>query len=236
MSLLANIVPYVCSLTTEDQGRIDRMPPGVVGIASGFLGRYREFDNCADLIWVPKGTVKQWCLGVDPCHHFNEMARELLKEPEREWLWILGDDHVFTQDLLLNLYERNVDIVVPLCLRRTDFTPVLNQDGKNGFHSIPDSWGELKGKSGLFEWTGVTGNAGMLIRRNVFEKMEPPWFRAGQLHPEFSSSDLYFCKAAQEAGFKIYIDLDNHIGHINHMAIWPRRDESGDWFVDVRNI
>lgn len=236
MSLIENVVPYTIGLTPEYESKIASLPKGVVGIASAFLGRYREFDACLNSVWLPPASVKQWCLGVDPCHHFNDMCRKVLSDKDLQWVWILGDDHVFTQDLWLNLYERNVDIVVPLCLRRSGFTPVLNEGEDKGFAAIQDSWKYLSGKKGLIEWPGVCGNAGMLIRRNVLEAMEPPWFRAGQLNPEFSASDLFFCHLAQKSGFKIHVDLDNHIGHINHTAIWPRRDEAGEWFVDTRSL
>jgi hypothetical protein len=230
---MGDVVPYGRELTPDIQERLNALPPGEVGVASHFLGRYREFDGCFNTVWLPPGSVKEYFLGVDPCHHFNEMVRRM-RDRKLEWVWILGDDHVFCQDLWLKLWERDVDIVVPMCLRRTDFTPILNHDAAGGFICIGDSWPLVAAKSGLMEWEGTTGNAGMLIRKHVFDKIEEPWFQAGKLSPEFSGSDLYFCYQAQKAGFKVWIDLDNPIGHINHMAIWPRRDEEGAWHIDVR--
>jgi hypothetical protein len=212
----------------------EKIPPGLVGTATAYLGRYREFDQCLDRIWLPDGSEKRSVLGCDPGYSFNVLSKIMIDRPEFEWIWILGDDHTFPQDLWLKLYVRNVDIIVPLCLRRNDYSPVLNYGEEGKFVPHPDRWEVLRGKSGLMEWNGTCGNAGMLIRRNVLEKMEYPWFRQGQLDPQYSSSDLYFCWAAQKAGFKIWIDLDNCIGHIDHIGIWPRRDEEGNWFVDFR--
>ena len=234
--LVDNLVPYTMSLTDEIKERLRSMPPGVVGIASAQLGRYREFDWCLENVWLPPGSVKRWCMGVDVCHNFNDMARFTLESPEFKWLWILGDDHLFTQDLMMELFARDRDVVVPLCLRRSnDFAPVLNWGREKNFTAVQDSWAEIKGKSGLMDWPGTAGNAGMLVKRHVLEALEEPWFRAGQLHPGYSSSDLYFCDAFERLGFRLLIDLDNVIGHINHMGIWPRRDENGEWHLDVRN-
>jgi len=230
---MSDTLPYTRNITPDIEDRLRDMPAGEVGVATHFLGRYREFDAAFQTVWLPPGCTKEYFLGVDPCHHFNEMVRKM-QSRNYEWVWILGDDHVFCQDLWMKLYERDVDIVVPLCLRRTDFTPILNEDAAAGFIAINQSWNQLIGKTGMLEWYGTCGNAGMLIRKHVFDKIEEPWFRAGKLSPEFSGSDLYFAHQAQRAGFKVWIDLDNTIGHINHMAIWPRRDEGGDWHIDVR--
>ena len=131
MSLIDNIVPYTLTWTDDLTKELDTYPPGVVGIASAFLGRYREIDSCLNLVHLPPGTIKQWCLGVDPSHHFNEMCRTVISNPTFQWIWILGDDHVFTTDLWYRLYKHNLDIVVPLCLRRSGFTPILN-NGSDG--------------------------------------------------------------------------------------------------------
>ena len=209
-------------------------PPGIVATATAYLGRYREFDSALSLVWLPEGTEKKYGLGCDPGYSFNVLSKIVLDNPKYEWVWILGDDHVFAPDLWLKLFSRDVDIVVPLCLRRYDFNPVLNLGEEGGFIPHPDPWSVIAGKSGLMEWTGTCGNAGMFIRRKVLETMEFPWFRQGQLDPKYSSSDLYFSWTAQKAGFKIYIDLDNCIGHIDHLAIWPRKAEDGHWYVDYR--
>lgn len=232
--VLGAMVPYEGGLREEDIERINKIPPGLVGTLTHYLGRYREFDVALQMVWVPPNSEKKYFLGVDIAANLNTMVEALMENPKWEWLWMLGDDHVFTNDLFLKLYERDVDIVVPLCLRRDGFTPVLNYGEKEGCKSIQNSWEPLIGKSGLLKWEGTCGNAGMLVRRKVFKKLELPCFRAGQLSPKFSSVDLYFSLMAQKAGFDIYIDLDNTIGHIEHMAIWPARLPDGSWQVEIR--
>jgi hypothetical protein len=228
-TIIQRSLPYyyeVCPPSVAQ--KINSSPPGVVGVATAFLGRYREFDICLTEGWFPPESDVLWCMGVDPCHHFNSMVEDMYSDPQLQWVWILGDDHTFTQDLWFKLYERDVDIVVPLCLKRDRIPrPLL----ENGPEPTDNYWDWIEGKSGLMEWNGDVGNAGMLIRRHVFDKIEPPWFRAGRKDPGYSSSDLNFCRTVHELGFKIYVDLDNTIGHIQHYSVWPQRDEDGSWSV-----
>ena len=171
--LLGAMVPYYVQ-SNKLQMRANNHPPGLVGTCTHYLGRYREFDTALSMAIVPNESVKQYYMGVDVANNFNSMVENLLANEPWKWLWILGDDHVFTNDLWVNLYERNVDIVVPLCLHRDGFQPVLSYGEDKGFERIPNAWDEIKGKTGLMKWTGTCGNAGMVIRRNVFEKLEFP--------------------------------------------------------------
>jgi len=210
-------------------------PAGHIGIASGFLGRYREFDYCVARMVSPPGSSYQYYLSVDICRNFNQMARYFLKNPDFQWLWILGDDHLFSENLLLSLLDRNVDVVTPLCCRRlSPYTVILHTELAQGCGSLPDPWEPIKGKTGLFEWNGTSGNAGMLIRRRVFEAMTDPYFENGKTAPGVGASDLYFWHKLHEMGIKTYLDLDNTIGHISHVAIWPKyNSETGAWFPQV---
>lgn len=216
-------------------------PPGHIGVASYFLGRYREFDYCLARTEMPQGSASRYYISVDVCHNFNLMCRVLMENPQFEWLWILGDDHLFNPDLLIKLLDREVDVVVPLCCRRmAPYFPVLHNGPDYGpegkWASVTDPWGALKGKTGLLDWEGTTGNAGMLIRRHVLEAMSDPWFESGKTNPGVGGSDIYFWHKLRQQGFKGLIDLDNIIGHITHAAIWPHQDEeTGGWTYEMRS-
>lgn len=213
-------------LTTE-------FPPGVIGVASSFLGRYREFDVSVSNIVVPQGTVVEWRLGVNIAHNFNNTIRSMLSSGA-QWVWILGDDHVFLPNTLLNLLRRKVDVVVPLCLRRSSpFLPVLHTSVSGGCARL--DWSFLEGKSGLVDISDIAaGNAGMLIQRRVIETMSEPWFETGQINSELGSPDLWFCEKLRNYGIKLHLDLDNPIGHITHAAVWPSKNDQGQYVVDIR--
>ena len=208
--------------------------PGIIGVASGFLGRYREFSICLQRIKAPPQTIIDWRMGVCIAMHFNDMIRTMLSDEQYKWLWILGDDHVFDPDLLMNLLNRNVDVVVPLCLKRVPpYLPIIFGGREQGFQ--PLGWGGLANKTGLVKLeSSLLGNAGMLIRRHVAEKMPSPWFENGRMNPELGGCDLWFCQKLHDLGLGLHLDTDNAIGHLSHVSVWPVRNANGHWTPDLR--
>lgn len=68
----------------------------------------------------------------------------------------------------------------------------------------------------------------VMIAREVFEEMEPPWFmydyndmNAGENY-QYPGSDAYFCKKARAAGFHIYCDTDLTSPHIAYKLVGER--------------
>lgn len=142
---------------------------------------------------------------------------------------MLGDDHVFSPDLLEKLINRNVDIVVPLCLQRAKpLQPVLQKEISPGkvekmtFDDLPNRTKLWRLPHGIY-----TGNAGMLVKRRVFDIMGYPWMEQGQLVPGRGGFDLYFCKKAQELKILVHLDLENTTGHMTHVGIWPEEKDDG---------
>jgi hypothetical protein len=61
----------------------------------------------------------------------------------------------------------------------------------------------------LHEDGGFTGGHCLLIRREVFEAMEPPWFSNRKGY-----EDRFFCEKAIAAGFPLYVDRSVVAGHV----------------------
>jgi len=62
----------------------------------------------------------------------------------------------------------------------------------------------------LIECDGIGGGC-LLVHRRVFEAIEKPYFKC---NPDtFIGEDFYFCRKAQAAGFKIYLDPGVLCGH-----------------------
>lgn len=219
-------------MLAEKMPEVKVRPPGLIGISSSTMGRYREFDMTLSTVEIPPASSMTWEIGLYLALNYNNLCRKLLASKDLQWLWILNDDHVFRPDILTKLLDRNVDIVMPLCLKRTSpFYPVIYETQEKGFKQLDFDY--IKDKEGLIEVAG-TGHAGILIRRSVIEKMENDWHRVGWLNTEYDACDLYFCKKARDMGFKIYVDLDNPIGHLAHMAVWPYRNKNGEYSTGIR--
>lgn len=203
------------------------LPPaaGTIGVLSGDLARYSDFALALMHTIKPDGTKLVWMRGVDVVSNMNMMVAAAATA-HSEWLWILGDDHVFDPDTLMRLLAHDVDVVVPLCLKRSPpYDPVVythqNEIGEYvGAHDLPEH--------GLHK-IHAAGTAGMLVRRRVFEAIDWPPFatEGGGLN-----EDLTFCKRVREAGFDIHVDVDVPIGHISQISVWPLFEE-GEWKIGL---
>jgi len=159
--------------------------------------------------------------GVNVTHNCNEACKMML-EKGMEWLWLIGDDHVFAPNIVEELMKHDVDVIVPHCLKRVpSFEPVIyaesdEDDIHTPYLDIPATRMPRLPESGLTP-VHAAGTAGMLIRRRVLEQMEQPYFRTYGHQNE----DLMFCKRIREMGIQIYCDPEIKLGHIGLVAVYP---------------
>lgn len=195
-------------------------PGGTVVVLSHELSRYADFTISLMRLKAPGGSGLHWQKGVEIVLGLNNAIRNL----QGEWLWILGDDHTFQPDTLLKLLERDVDIVVPACASRIyPFLPVIFWDKEGTL--MHTSWDTVIPNS-LIEVAGA-GTAGMLIKKRVLDALGDPWFEAGKHNAQTIAEDLWFCRRAREAGFKVHLDSSQMIGHITPATIWPAVSPDG---------
>lgn len=197
---------------------------GTVVALSGEAARYTRFFVCMQSLGyqLPAGSSVRFVLGSDIAESRNQACEEM----EGDWVWFIDDDHAFRDDVLVNLLKRNEDIVTPICLRRAgSFLPIPAVDGD--FMDL-----SKYGSDDLVE-VEHAGSSGMLIRREVIEALEPPWFELGRLDDgRRISEDVNFCRRAREAGFKIHVDLGVRLGHITTAVVWPVwNEELGRWLT-----
>lgn len=205
------------------------MTPGLVGVIAQETSRYSMFSASLTSLKLPEGTAIKWWFGMEIADNCNALVREMYQQ-EKEWLWLLGDDHSFSPPILERLLAHDADIVVPLCLMRyPPYRPViysgLTDAGKRRDVDLDDH------PAGGLIPVHSAGSGGMLIRRRVFDALEDPWFRAYQDDATKLSEDLYFCDQAREAGFDIYCDLDTNLGHLFAGVVWPVRNPDGWTFA-----
>lgn len=196
-----------------------KVTSGSIAYLVSDLARYDEFYESLRHTVTPDGTITYKAMGVDIVSKLNEA----IKVMKGDWIWFLGDDHVWHHELLMKLLDRDVDVVVPLCSRRKPpFSPTIFKNDKrsDGQWGVMN-WNEIPQTSGLLKVEGRIGTAGMLIRKKVLDKIGFPWFEIGQECSHLLQEDMYFCKKIQEAGFDIYCDLDHPIGHIFRGVVWP---------------
>lgn len=191
-----------------------------VAVTADLAARYTVFAACLTRLVMPEGSEIRWHLGSDISANRNRAVNEA----KTDYIWFIDDDHAFQPYLLLRLLSHKLPVVAPVCLRRNgNFLPTA---------VVNDRVFELGEQSdAALVPVQRTGTAGMLLQRDVFEKVPEPWFemRNGR------SEDYVFCDKLNDAGVDIHIDLGARLGHITTAVVWPTYEDgwkTGFQFAD----
>lgn len=216
------------------QGVKSHHPPGGVCMISGELTRFGQSMQAWTRLQVPAGSASPWIMGTLVGNNINSAFRSIMAAPSLEWAWLMGDDHTYEPDILLNLLDRQVDVIVPLCLNRSvPFDPTIIEADKNGNPVRLKHLEDLGTSSGLYRLGPheTCGDAGILVRRHVLEKIGDPWHRLLK-SGSHNAEDREFIKRVKDEGFEVHVDLDNVIGHLGVVEYKPVRKETG-WEVRI---
>lgn len=199
------------------------MSGGAIGVTCAETGRYSLFSASLGRLKQPEDTNLYFVTGSDREQGRNELVKAMLDGGD-EWLLFLDDDQIFEEDLLLRLLAREVDVVGALYLRRDmPYTPICYEARIPVGKYMPVDLAPY-GQDEMIK-VDVVGTGGMLVRRRVFESMDPPWFKRGK-HTE----DIIFCNEIRDR-FDIYCDLGARMGHMTTTAVWPGVGQQGEWAV-----
>jgi hypothetical protein len=178
---------------------------------------------------VPDKSCMLWTCGPLIAGNMNHNFRTFLNHQDNlQWAWIIGDDHTFKPDVILDLLKREKDVIVPLCMNREPpcaFTIIDETNNKHrDFDKVPTS--------GIFklEEYEVCGDAGMLLSRAAVEKLGPPWYE-NLISGTYTSEDRYFARKIHKLGMDIWIDTEVQLGHVTPCLITPIIGDAGDWNV-----
>lgn len=206
---------------------------GTVIVAAATQPRYYEFSLALDALVTPVDSKLNIIRSCDITQNFNDGIKKMIGD----WAWFLGDDHSFEPGLLMHLLNHKVDVVVPItpCKSPPWFPCVMHglPDGKGGGYwdeKMPlYHWDELSGNGLLaLPYGDFIGQAGMLVRKHVLDKIGYPWFKAGQIDPGRLQEDLTFCKELQTLGYTVWVDQDIIFDHYYMNCITARR-HLGKW-------
>ena len=190
------------------------IPAGTAVLRCGTTPRYHLAEGCWDDLEVPSGASKLRQVGLEVAHNLNRAVERMTGD----WLATIDDDHAYAPGTLLRLlrqmYERDLDVLVPLIVHKTPpYAPVLSGAELNG-HGLTA--------------VQAAGTGYMLIRRRVFDGMDEPYFRVGQLDGDLYQEDIDFCLRACGRGFRVWCDPSTPIGHITQVTVWPHVFSGGE--------
>jgi hypothetical protein len=223
-----------------------QMKPTVKVMVAVPTGGHPRWEFCHDLAnfigfttlkLVATGRVDLSLSWVNGCYvavNRNDLAVMAL-EQEATHILYLDDDMRFPPWALEQLLARKTDIVAAnYTTRKMPIRPVTlnNIDWEDGSNPSDVVWSP-EGATGLQEVDALGGGV-LLVDTDVFVKLEYPFFEQWYDRKRLRNvgEDVDFCKKAQNAGYKVYIDHDlshhvRHIGVIEHRmtAAWEAWQE-----------
>lgn len=150
----------------------------------------------------------------------NELVKMLL-DSEFTHLLMLDADHQHPSDLPFHFARRVMDdptkqVISALVFRRGQpYDPCHYIGDEEGIACTLAEW-----KPGMVK-IDVTGAAALLVAREVFEAMEPPWFAFDYSHADkgvYPGEDTWFSRKCAEHGFDIWVDTTVTSPHL--MEAW----------------
>jgi len=151
-----------------------------------------------------------------PVHHArNYIVNEFLRNPNSDYLLFLDSDMVLVDEetflnRLLRLIKSDCDIASALSFKKDyPFVPTMYRHLGEKYMFIED-WKQGE----ILEVDGI-GMSSCLIKREVLEKIPPPWFEFKEIGKrEYLSEDLTFCKKVNKFNFTIKVDTGLIAAHI----------------------
>jgi len=166
---------------------------------------------------VPKGGRLHLfnSMGTLICDQRQNLILEALNVKADYVLW-LDSDHRFPKDMVDRLHSHQQPIVAAnYSTRRVPAKPVAlaNDRCDELVYTTKDSTG--------LEEVAAIGMGAMLESTEVYKKLGLPFFTIGysQAAGDFFGEDVFHCRKAREAGFKVMVDHDvskevRHIGSL----------------------
>jgi hypothetical protein len=161
------------------------------------------------------------------------MARNYLVErfleTDAEWLWFVDSDAHFLPPTLARLLSWDVPVVgaVGMMKKKPGVLPNLFggfADDEHGYEVLASEVYQFVGQHYDYETNdsqiidpapegslvpvSFTGCHCLLVRREVIEDIDPPWFS-----DRLGLEDKFFCLKAGEAGYQVYVDMSVLAGH-----------------------
>lgn len=202
----------------------------LIAVPTAEVARKARFYDALNALELPKDgiTIKTSAHGQSPAQNRNVMI-EQAQIHKCSHIMFIDDDTLFPSNMLIQLLSHNVDVVTGMYLMRNyPHQPIIFDeslvDGRCRFHYLSDN------ETGLIPIVNC-GLGACLIKMHVFDGMEKPYIRLGELQKDHWCDDIGFFNRlrATNPEVKIYCDLDMPVGHMGHVTLWPKLNENGKW-------
>jgi hypothetical protein len=207
----------------KDRSNSDRVKVCISMITRGsMLAATSEWilQACAELF--PDVEV-HYVIDGHPVDHMRNLQVKRFLESDCTHLFTIDSDCVPQNETIQKLLERNLPIVVaptPAYIDNKLGLLVGDRNTNADYKKGEPLYRQHQPLTGLQECDAV-GGSGLLIKREVFEAIKPPYFKFEYDDDGYSvlSEDLYFCNKVRAAGYKIYADCDLVQSHIKELDL-----------------
>lgn len=201
-----------------------KLPPIGVGVISGELTRYADFMQSLVQIMVPPNSTILWHCGALIREVMNMTFQTFVKLKHLEYIWVIGDDHTFPPNIVLDLATLDKDAVIPLVLnRQPPCHPCIVNENDKTMRRLSD----IPFEPFKLEDYETCGDAGMLLSRRVVEAIGYPWYE-NLISGTWMSEDRYFANKIRKAGFEIWCHPNVSMGHITPVNVLPEVRKQAD--------
>jgi len=184
--------------------------------------RRADFYDYLNMLNKPNDSVLLLCHDRSPAHGRNLLIRAA-QENNCTHILFIDDDMAYTSDSLNKLLEDDKDVVSGLYLsRQYPHQPLVFDLADDDGSACPMY---LLDKEPRLRPIVAAGFGFLLCKTSVFDKLEKPYVRLGELNSEQWCDDIGFFNRLRKAGIQSYVDMEVLCGHMGTMIIWPRWDE-----------
>lgn len=200
----------------------------LIGITTGEYARRADFYDYFHMLKKPEGTLQLFCHDRSPAHGRNLIIETAL-ENDCTHVLLIDDDMAYRPESLLQLLEHDVDIVSGLYLSRQYPHAPLAFDLADEDGSACPMY--LMGEKPRLCPIVAAGFGFLLINTRIFQILEKPYVRLGELDCEQWCDDIGFFNRVRKANIQSYVDMECLIGHMGTMVIWPNQLPDGRWMT-----
>ncbi len=200
----------------------------LIGVITQEYSRRADFYDYYNLLEKPSDTMALFCHDRSPAKGRNLIVEQAIIH-ECSHILFIDDDMAYKSNSLNQLLEHDKDIVSGLYLSRAyPHQPLIFTNFDTDGHAF---FASLNGYEERLIKIAAAGLGFCLIRISVFNRLEKPWFRLGELDSEEWCDDIGFFNRVWKYGIQSYCDTECMVGHMGTMIIWPNRTAEGKWMT-----
>lgn len=198
----------------------------MIGIPTGEYARRADFYDYLNQLEKPPNSILMSPHGSSPAESRN-LIIEQAQIHNCDEILLIDDDMAFKSNAYNLLHEHDKDIVSAMYFKRNyPHQPLVFV----GWEGIAAKFLSLTGNESRLIRISAAGFGFCLIKTEIFDKLEKPYIRLGELAKDGWCDDIGFFLRARDVGIESYCDTECLAGHMGSMILWPSKVD-GKWFT-----